>query len=221
MKSQLVWAFSLLLLILLVSSTLFIPQVRAIARQIFYSFLHAPSNQIEIQVTLSAPGDLFNYSDPSNFQLSIDEAQQEAGFQIKQIMPVPDNVTLVGARFDPDYQAVILLYHSDSYELFLTQRQLGTGQDVFSIGQDARVQLVRVGSVHGEYVEGGWKSLSVEPTGDHQTPENRINITAMWDSSLPQSTLRWQADNLSYELRATDENRPSLADLLSWANELK
>jgi hypothetical protein len=219
--SKLAWTFSALLLILLIGTTLFVPQFRAIARQIIYSFLNAPSNRIEIQVTLSAPGDLFNFSDPANFQLNSNEAQQQAGYTIKQILPVPNNLSLIGARFDQDYKAVILLYHGDAFDLFLTQRQIGKGQDVFSIGQDATVQLAKVGSVQAEYVEGGWKALSTGTVSDTRTPENRINITAIWDGSLPQSTLRWQTGNMSYELRAVGEKRPALNDLISWANELK
>jgi hypothetical protein len=218
---HLISAVSIFLVILLLGTALLFPQVRAIAKQIIYSFISAPSNEIEVQVTPSNPGDLFNYSDPSNFPLNVPAAQQQAGFEIEQISPMPGNLSLRGARFEPDYQSVILLYQGDKYVLFLTQRPLGNGQDVFSIGEDATVVLVNIGNLQGEYVEGGWKALSTQPTSDHQTTQKQINITAVWDNSLPQSTLRWKAEGMTYELRAVGEDRPPQSELIKWANELK
>ena len=216
-----VWGVSVLLIILLVGTAIFVPQVRAIARQIIYSFISSPSNEIEVQVTPSSPGDLFNYSDPSNFPLTVPEAQQQAGFKLRQLSAVPGDLSLLGVRYEPDYHSVILLYKSDRYDLFLTQRPLGNGQDVFSIGEGASVSLVKIGNLQGEYVEGGWKAVSTQSAGDHQSTQNPINITATWDSDLPQSTLRWQAEGMTYELRAVGVDRPSQSVLINWANELK
>lgn len=218
---RLVWAICLLLFTLLVVASLAIPQVRAIARQIIYSFIPAPSNQIEVQITPSNPGTLFNFSDPSNFPLSLEEANLLAGFNIKQILPLPEQLGLIGARYDSDNRSVILLYLGDNFELFLTQRLIESGEDVFSIGPEASVQLIKIGNRTGEYVEGGWKAVSIQPTDDHQSTEKPINITAVWDDSLPQSTIRWKVEKMTYELRALGENRPSQSELINWANELK
>jgi hypothetical protein len=218
---RLVWAFCILFVCVLIGSVFLIPPVRAVARQIIFSFISAPSNQIVVQVTPVRPNELFNFSDPANYQLSLDDAQQQAGFPIMQISPITEKLKLIGTRYEPNYRSVIMLYQGENYDLFLTQRSLGNGQDVFSIGQDALVKLVKIGNLQGEYVEGGWKAISLQPTSDHQTPQNPINITAVWDDSLPQSTLRWQVDQMAYELRAIGEQRPSLTDLLNWANELK
>ena len=218
---RLIWGLAILLMILLAGAIGLIPPIRAIARQIIYSFISAPSNQIEVQVTLTSPGDLFNYTRPSNFPLSLDEAQSLAGFQAKQILPLPERLRLVGARYDPGYHALILLYQSDQFTLFLTQRPLGNSQDVFSIGQEATVQMVMIGDVQGEFVRGGWKVVSTQTAPGSQTPESPVNITAVWDNALPQSTLRWQAGGMAYEIRAVGEDGPSQSDLINWANELK
>ncbi len=218
---RLVWGLAIVLVVFLLGAVILIPPVRAIARQIIYSFISAPSNQIEVQATLSSPGDLFNYTDPSNFSLSLDEAQRLAGFQLKQILPLPAGLTLVGARYDPDYQAVTILYRSAHFSLFLTQRLLGNSQDVFSIGQGAKVEMVKIGDIQGEFVLGGWKAISTQPAIENQTPESLFNITATWENTLPQSTLRWQAGGTAYEIRAIGEGGPTQSDLLNWANELK
>jgi hypothetical protein len=220
-RLRLAWSLAILLVIILVSSAILIPPVRAIARQIIYSFIAAPSNQIEVQVTLSSPGDLFNYSDPSNFQLTPEEVQSLAGFRVRQISPLPAGLNLLGARFDPYYNAVVLLYQADHFTLFLTQRPLENSQDVFSVGEQAVVEIVKIGDVQGEFVQGGWKSISTQEIGESQTPGNQLAITAVWDNALPQSTLRWQAGKMAYELRALGEGGPQQSDLILWANELK
>ena len=218
---RLVWGLVIVLVVSLLGAVILIPPVRAIARQIIYSFISAPSNQIEIQATLSSPGDLFNYTDPSNFTLSLDEAQSLAGFQVRQILPIPAGLTLVGARYDPDYHALTILYRDAHFSLFLTQRTLGNSQDVFSIGQAATVEVVKIGVIQAEYVQGGWKAISTQPAPENQARGNLINITATWDSTLPQSTLRWQAGGIAYEIRAVGEGGPTQSDLINWANELK
>jgi hypothetical protein len=220
-KLKLAWSLAIFLFIILAGSAALIPPVRAIARQIIYSFIAAPSNQIEVQVTLSSPGDLFNYSDPSNFQLTLKEAQSLAGFQVRQISPRPAGLNLLGARFDPYYNAVILLYQADHFILFLSQRPLANSQDVFSVGEQAVIEIVKVGELRAEFVRGGWKSISTRDIGEGQTPGSQINITAIWDNTLPQSTLRWQADKTAYEMRALGEGGPQESDLILWANELK
>ncbi len=210
----------ILLVVVLVGAALVIPPVRGVARQIIFSFLNSPSSQVEVQVTLTSPGDLFDYSNPSNFPLSLPDAQAQAGFQVLQISPLPAWLELIGARFDANYHAVILLYQAKQSSLFLTQRPLGAGQDVFSIGSEAKVEVVKIGNVQGEFVRGGWKAISSQPATSGQTPV-QVNISAIWDAGLPQSTLRWQAGNMAFELRSLGENGPSQSDLILWANELK
>ncbi len=218
---RLVWRLAVFVVLLLAGSAVFIPQVRAIARQIIFSFIAAPSNQIKVQVTPSSPGDLFDYSDPASYPLSLDEAQVQAGFQLKQISPLPPELKLLGARYEASYNAVIVLYQGDNFLIFLTQRPLGNSQDVFSVGKGAAIEMVKIGELPGEYVRGGWKAFTTQPTAKNPTPESPVNITAVWDNSLPQSTLRWQANNMAYELRSLGEGSPSQSELILWANELK
>ncbi len=218
---RLVLGLIVLFLIIAMLGIAFIPSVRAIARQIFYSFIPAPSNQIEVQVTPASPGDLFNFSDPANFTLSMSEVQQQAGFGVKSISSLPEGLTFTGSRYDASYNAVTLLYLGNNYKLFLTQRPRGNSQDVFSIGASAMVKLVKIGDMQGEFVVGGWKAISTEPASEKQTPTSLININAIWDNDLPQSTLRWLAGDIVYELRTIGEGSPTQSELINLANELK
>jgi hypothetical protein len=218
---RLVWSLLTILSLITVLGVAFIPPVRTIARQIFYSFIHAPSNQLDAQVTLTRPGDRLYFSDPANFPLNIPEVTQQAGFMVKEISILPKGLSFIGSQFDPSYNAVTLLYQSNNYKLFLTQRPLGNSQDVSSIGASAPVELVKIGGMQGEFVTGGWKATSIQPTSEYQTPERTVNITAIWDNDLPQSTLRWQVDGIAYELRCLGEGSPSQSQLILLANELK
>jgi hypothetical protein len=199
----------------------FFPPVRAVARQIIFSFISEQSDQIDIQTTLSPPGDLFHFSDPSNFPLSIKEVQQEARFNVKEIFQPPEGLKIVGSRFDSSYKAVTTLYQGKDYKLFLTQRPIGRGEDVFSIGSTAQVYLVKIGDQNGEFVKGGWKAISTQAISITVSPDYQTNINAVWDNDLPQFTLRWQAEDFIYEIRSIGEGSLSQSELIMLANGLK
>jgi hypothetical protein len=92
---------------------------------------------------------------------------------------------------------------------------------VFSIGESALIKLVNIGDFQGEYVDGGWKVISTQPASENQTPTSSVNINAIWDNELPQSTLRWQLNGIVYELRSVGDGRPPQSELIIMANELK
>jgi hypothetical protein len=218
---RLFWATIISLLIMVLVSITFFPSLRVIAKQIIYSFISGPSDQINIQVTLSNPGDLFNYSAPENFPLSITGLNLQAGFLVKEIKSSSMDLKLIGARFDPSYDAAIIFYQGDKYNLFLSQRPVGDNIDIFSIGPSAQVNLVTIGNIQGEFVKGGWKAISTQSVPDTLTNVTQTSINAIWDNDLPQSTLRWQTNGFVYELRTIGEGRPSQLELITIANELK
>ena len=218
---RLAWGLAGLVLVVLFLSVLFIPSVRGIARQIIYNYLFAPSNQLEVQVTLASPADLYNFSDPANFPLSIQEAQQEGGFNLKLLTNLPEGLRFIGSRFDQKFYSVTMLYEGLDYQLFLTQRPQGNGSDMFGIGSDAEVKLVSIGESQGEFVTGGWEAVSTQPVAPQTTPGSTVNIQATWDNSLPQATLRWQAGGYIYELRSLGEGGLSESELINLANGLK
>jgi len=218
---RLIWGLTVSGLVLAIFVITFIPSIRAAASQIIHLFLSAPSNQLEVQVVLTSPGDLYDFSNPANFPLSLEESQQQAGFGVKEISMLPEGLSFIGSRFDTSYNTVTLLYQANDYSLFLTQRLLGRSQDVFSIGDSAHVKIVNIGDIQGEFVVGGWKAISTQPSTENQTPTSSVYINANWDNDLPQSTLRWQVGDIVYELRSNGEGSPSQSELILLANELK
>jgi hypothetical protein len=218
---RLIWGLAVLVLVCAIILISIIPSARVAASQIIHLFLPAPSNQLDVQVTLTSPGDLVDFSDPTNFPLSFTEVQQLANFRVKEISLLPESLSFIGSRYDPRYNAVTLLYKANDYKIFLTQRPLGNSEDVFSIGASAIVKTVKVGNNDGEFVMGGWKAVSTQPVSDNKTPTSTVNIYAVWDNELSQSTLRWQSGDIVYELRSNGEGSPSQPDLINLANELK
>lgn len=201
--------------------TLSIPSLRAIARQIFFSFINAPDNTLEVQVNLDNPAELFHYADPSNFTQSIEQAEKLSGFEIKEPTDLPVGLLLVGARYDHSYSAVTILYQAHDYKLFLTQRKVNRGKDVFSIGSTAQIEIVSIGDYQGEFVMGGWKAISTEAVSPSQQRDPGLNINAVWDHELAQYTLRWHMDGYAYELRAIGVGSPSRSELIFLADGLK
>jgi hypothetical protein len=218
-----VWMLGLVVIsfFLFIFGISFFPSVRAIAHQIAYSFFSSPSDQIEVQVTSSTDEELFHYSDPNNFTQTIGDVQAKAGFGVKEINQRPETLKLIGARIEPDYNSVTILYQAQDYSLFLTQRPIGKGKDIFSIGSNAQIHLVNIGDHQGEFVIGGWKAISTQTIKISGTPESQTNISAFWDDQLPQYTLRWQENSFVYEIRALGEGSPSQSDLIEYAIGLK
>jgi len=214
------FALALVIVFMVVTTVgfLFFPSVRAIARQLFNTLVSATSNQLEVILPSTRPDELFHDADPTNFTLSILEAEEQSNFSVRELLHLQDDLELVGARYDSRYSSVISLYQAPDYKLFLTQHPLGDGRDVFSIGPDAQVQIVDILGQQAEWVTGGWKALSVS---DSPAAETETSVTAVWDNDLPQSTLRWQSGGIMYELRAIGEERPSQLEMISLANELK
>ncbi len=215
---RLIWAAAALFLVTVILTIVFVPSVRVAADQIIHLFLPQPSNQLEVQVELASPGDIPDFSDPANFSLTLQDAQQHASIPLKSL-PYFNNLAFIGARYDPSYDTVTMLYRANEYDLFLIQRPSTKGQDVFTIGADAQVELVKIGAVQGEYVTGGWKAVSTQPAPVSNTPA--VQVIAVWDDSLPLSILRWVANGVVYELRCNGSGCPAQPDLILLANELQ
>jgi hypothetical protein len=215
------WMLSSLIVVLVILVFLIFPSARVAADQIIHFFLPASSDQLNVQVSMSDPNDLLDFSNPSNFPLEVDDVQERAGFEIRQIPSSLGPPALIGARFDLVYNAATLLYKSDDFTLLLTQRPIGNSQDVFSVGPNAQVEFVHIGDVNGEFVVGGWKAVSTTPIPDKTTEPGTVEINAVWDNGLPQSTLRWQEFGYAYEFRSYGVNRASQSQLIFWANGLK
>jgi hypothetical protein len=216
-----VLALATFIIVLGLLSLSFIPSLRVAADQFIHFFLPATSDQLNVQITPGNPLETLDFMNPSYFPLSKDEVQRQAGFMVKMIPLSPTTPTFIGARYALEYNAAYLLYKGEEYTLLVTQRPLGTSQDVLSIGSNAKVEFVNIGDFQGEYVVGGWNAVSTQAPSDIPTQMGTVQINAVWDDQLPQYTLRWQESGFAYELRINGENSPSQSQLISWANELK
>jgi hypothetical protein len=213
--------FGIFTLFLFIFGISFFPSIRAIAHQIAYSFFSSPSNRIDVQVTLSANEDLFHFSDQANFTQTIVDVEEKAGYVLKVLDHRLESVIFIGARFEPYNNSVTIMYQGTDFKLFLTQRLIENVKDIFSIGSNAQIQLVNIGDLQGEFVIGGWKAISTQTASKKGTPLSQTNINAVWDSNLPQYTLRWQENGFTYELRALGEGSPTQSDLIAYAIGIK
>ncbi len=205
------WAVAALILISLILGIAFLPSARVAADQIIHLFLPERSNQLEVE--LNKPGDVQDFSNPANFPMTIKIAQDLVDFPLKEL-PAYGDLTFIGARYDSIFNTVTFLYRTDNYDLYLVQRPLGKGKDLFSIGAEAQVDLVDIGGNQGEYVTGGWKAISTQPA-----PASKIS--AIWDNNVDQSILRWVVNGIVYELRCSGNQRLNQSELIFLANELK
>lgn len=210
-----------IILLIILSLFVFFPSARVTADQIIHFFLPSTSNQVEIQVTPESSTTMLDFSNPANFPLSVNEARQLVKFAIREIPALPANLIFTGARYEKGYNAVIFLYTGSDYILFFTQRPAGDGQDVFSVGADAKIDWVMIGENQAEYVLGGWKASATQPAVIVKKTPATTELNAVWDNQLPQSTLRWVSDGMVYELRTSGSETPSRSEIIDWANGLK
>jgi hypothetical protein len=140
---------------------------------------------------------------------SVDQVQQTAGFKLALPTRLPETLTFLGARFDPDQKTAAAFYwfnvHSGITDGLSVSEQptkgsndcnlcgfvLGDGTDLDKqapgkeVGKDAKIDTVQIGGVSGQYVEGTWSG----------TDKGWV-----WDADPYLKTLRWQANGTAYEL---------------------
>jgi hypothetical protein len=140
---------------------------------------------------------------------SVDQVQQSAGFKLSLPTRLPETLTFLGARFDPDQKTAAAFYWFNAFSgstdgLSVSEQPtngtndcnlcgfvLGDGTDLDKqapgklISKDAKINLVQIGGVSGQYVEGGWSG----------TDKGWV-----WDADPYNRSLRWQANGTAYEL---------------------
>jgi hypothetical protein len=171
------------------------PAGRVLAQRIANFFLPSSSDQVTIEV----PVDVLTTPD-AGYPLTVDEAETQLGFGVRQPVQLPAGYVFDGAKTVPDRQAVVLNYHYKPAgpTLRLTQRRLG--QDFQSIGDSATVELVQIGKTTGEYVTGAWKVPEVKSAFATAHPEATIAVEANWDPDADIQFLRWRDGDMLYEI---------------------
>jgi hypothetical protein len=173
-------------------------------------------NSVEIEI----PSTLFSESE-TLLSTTLEEAVQQGGFEIKRPHQLPEGYLLLGILFNPDRKSITLNYKSeDGSILRITQRPAGI--EYQSISVQAEVVKVRIKDVVGEYVSGGWKVTQPEEHLRNQTG----TIQAVWDSDANVHFLRWQEDEILFEILFSSVNPDisavlDIQDMISIAENLR
>ena len=146
------------------------------------------------------------------FNLSLTEAGQKAGFTVRAPTYLPQILALKGASFDPETHLVRISYQyndvnfpdntdglviteemvSDATHCDLCGFKVGDGSEGWAdhtgtiVGSSATIETVQIGSTKCLYVEGVWNGTDNGP---------------VWVSDPYVKTLRWQANGFAFELK--------------------
>ncbi len=170
------------------------PQGQVVAQNIIHFFTRAESNQLPVQSwQLIPPVNEGNQSsDPASIidaDMSIQEVQQQAGFDVFTPSWVPENLEFSGASYDKDNGTVRIFYQYVETNGLVFRQELIPLSDTCDlcgkVGADAAVQEISINGVYGEYAEGIWKLTDNGPE---------------WVSDPYLKTMRWQEGGMAFEL---------------------
>lgn len=209
-------SLGLALLVVIVLGVVTTPGLHALGEQLWRFF--QPESQERLVIALDTPGaeeasQLLNAQD---FPLTIEEAQQQAGFALR-LLPPEAGLAWSGSRYEAITGAVRSLYKAENYHLYLAQRSLEGVQELAAVGPAAAVEVVSVAGFSAEYVSGGWRL----PSGATLSPGEPTHLDVIWDAALPQRTLRWQDGEFAYELLALGAGAPDKQALIALAERVK
>lgn len=188
----------LLLALFIVAS----PQGRAFAQQVLSFFVRADQDRYPLQAWQLTPQTPPSAEWISPSQLSIQDAEARAGFEVIRLVDVPSGMKLIGILYDEKYHTVAQGFaYEDLYiELSLWQQPLEYYQSCGDIsnycdnllgsnyvGASAYVETVQIGELTGEYLEGTWNLTDHGP---------------VWEPTPFVKFLRWQTEDMTFELAA-------------------
>ncbi|MBC8496283.1 MAG: hypothetical protein H8D37_01355 [Chloroflexi bacterium] len=211
-------AGSVFLLVLFLS--LATPTLEAVAQRLMQFFLPTISDQTILQITLEETA-----GPTQNFLLTISEAENLAGFAVREPVSLPEGYTLSGAIYNPDRNAIVLNYLSEipGQSLRILQRLLH--EEYQQIGASAVVDIVQIGEVNGEYVTGAWTIPEVESAIEVTEFGQTAPLQATWDPEAEIQMLRWGENEMLFEIifGGGNPNNPGYltkSDLISLAESM-
>jgi hypothetical protein len=198
--------------------SLALPSWEVLADRIALFFAPSSSEQVIIQVPINDIN-----GQKTSFQGSIQEMVELAGFEVKTPASDPKDYIFTGADYNPDRQAVTLNYESKAgFLLRISQRPVGVEYQSISI--NATVETVQIGTVVGEYVVGGWKAIQTQT--EAISPPVTITLQAVWDPKANIYFLRWQENDILYQILfsgddPTSESYLTKNDMIAIAEDLQ
>ena len=205
-----------LIVIIVLGISLLSPSVQAIAQRFAQFFISTERNQLTVEVPLA------DLQDPqARFSLSIDEAEDLAGFDARTPKTLPAGYTFAGAGFSSEREAIVLNYAPPSAGQVLRIFQRQVGLEFQEISASANVEIVSIGSSAGEYVSGAWLVSTTAP----ESNDPLITLNATWDSDAKIQLLRWQENGILYEIIFAGSNSQALGyltknDLIAMAESM-
>jgi hypothetical protein len=209
-----------LILILVIGVSIFTPSFDTLAQRLSQFFFPSESERSTVEI------DPREISHPlERFDLSVAEAENLAGFQLKTPLELPPSFEFTGADYDEILQAAILNYTTPGGQLVLHISQQLLGSNYQSIGPTAKIESVNIGAFTGEYVAGGWKIPVPEVESGLEAEAIITTPQVVWDAEVNLQTLRWTDGTFLYEIMlAGDPEQPAHLDkndLISLATHMQ
>jgi len=184
-----------------------------------------------------ATEDPYVWNPKDTYNLSVSEAEQQAGFKLLLPAKLPDILSLVGASYDSENKIVQAFY-------LLDQNRFGPGTDGISLGQqvatdpaDCFLCDIVIGD-YNKFAKEAANSKSFKEIVPSAKEIETVQIGALtgkyiqgvwsgtdccgwqWDSTVPRKTLHWQQNGMAFELTYFGENLEK-ADLIKIAESIK
>jgi hypothetical protein len=185
-----------------ITATLTIPPLRAIAQEVIDTlFNRSETNQETIEFGTYGIHQLVPF-----YFGSVEQAQEKVDFEIHAPSLLPDDLMLRIVNYSPEENLISLSYGdagvayiNPDLSVFMGPVKNGwSSQSYFSIGASADIVSVQFsgisGQVTGEFVQGFWL-IPPEQWVNKVTP-----IDGEWESNLPLCRLRWQENDMLYEI---------------------
>jgi hypothetical protein len=187
--------------VILVITTLTIPPLRTIAQEVIDSlFNRVTSDQETVELGERGIIQLVPY-----FFGTVEEAEAKAGFDIRAPTLLPEGLTLHDVTYSPEEQLVSLNYFTGTLQVLQGPLENGWSDNpVLSVGASADVIPVEFSganqTVTAEFVKGFWKDISVEAQFVLSPSDEATLFDMEWRSDSPICRLRWQENDMLYEL---------------------
>ena len=205
-------------LIFIILISLASPSLEVLANRISQFFSLSSGDHITIEIPAE---DLVNPD--AEFSLTVYDAKGLAGYPLYISNAKLDNYHFTGAAYDGVRKAVILNFTTESGDQILRFSQRPIGVEYQGISANAKVESVKIGSLNGEYVMGGWKIVEANLEPEKSTPTTH---QAIWETDNSIQYLRWQANDMVFEIffSGVNPDTPGFlnkSDLIALAEDLQ
>jgi hypothetical protein len=191
------------ILLLLVLGYIASPTLKAAAKQFISFFVPAQTDTLSLPITIGQDGNLVAYDAPDYFSADIYTLPEFVEFDLLVIPETLFGLKYSGTNYNLATSSVTTMYKGTDKTIYFTQRPTKSMLEFSSVGASAPIEMVIINGEPGEFVVGGWRPVESQLviTPD-QVIEINENIDIFWDPNQPQRIMRWEENDLTYELLA-------------------